>query len=209
MNFHDLKNPFYLGRIVGKRLNVCMDIKSGLLSEEAVANIKLLTGETWLEAEKKYENPRTVFTSCKFIWGSNHPLKVAVPDSAFWNRVIFLPFMFACPEDQKNLNLLQDLYQNAMASLQNPPWQPMLSFREIWFLHHQQPLIPSYPSGHLMTTRSTASSTIAVRSLILRTILSPCGTYITAFRSIPAMLKCLYNFFPKKSPPLWPPAARK
>ena len=111
VNFHDLKNPFYLGRIVGKRLNVCMDIKSGLLSEEAVANIKLLTGETWLEAEKKYENPRTVFTSCKFIWGSNHPLKVAVPDSAFWNRVIFLPFMFACPEDQKNLNLLQDLYQ--------------------------------------------------------------------------------------------------
>lgn len=117
VGFHDLKNRFYPERVAGRLINISMDMKSGPLTAESVAAIKLQTGEKWLEVEAKYETPRTMFSTCKFIFGSNHPIKIPGADPAFWNRLILIPFLHACPDQKKDYNLCHSLYTERDAIL--------------------------------------------------------------------------------------------
>lgn len=122
VNLHDLKNRFYLEQTVGKQVNICMDLQSGPLKEEAVSNIKQLTGEQWIEVEAKYEAPHSAFTTCKLICGTNHPLEITGSDPAFWNRLIFIPFLYSCPESDRNTNLAADLYKERDSILSEAAW---------------------------------------------------------------------------------------
>ena len=110
VSLHDLKGRFSLAQTAGKLVNFSMDLPAGVLKEEAVSNIKQATGERWIQVEEKYESPRSVFSSCRFVYGTNHALEISGSDQAFWNRVVLIPFLHSCPESQRNYNLAQDLY---------------------------------------------------------------------------------------------------
>lgn len=107
-----LREKFTLGDFPGKLLAFCFEMQDLPLDAKTVAKIKQITGDgSLLSGEKKY-GARLQFTnSAKLLFCSNHPLRLGngMEDSAFWNRLVLLPFEHSIPENQQDPFLLDRL----------------------------------------------------------------------------------------------------
>lgn len=110
VSLHSLKSEFALAPILGKKLNLSMDLPADSLSQAAVGNIKTVTGNDLVSINVKYEPHRQQRLTSKFVFGTNAPLILNRPDPAFWNRVVYVPFMYSVPKEEQNKNLLADLW---------------------------------------------------------------------------------------------------
>lgn len=108
-SINDLNQRFALADIEKKAICISMDLTSNTLSRDAVARIKNMTGDRKITVDQKYIPRRTVAHNCKFIFGSNHGLKISAPDPAFWERVVVIPFVNTIPRERQDMNLLQQL----------------------------------------------------------------------------------------------------
>lgn len=103
------KSRFDISGLEGCRANVSMDLPSNKLSTEAVATIKMLTGEDGITIEAKYKDARPAAIDCKLVFGSNHPLLIPSQDPAFSNRMVIIPFQHSIPKERQDPNLRQKL----------------------------------------------------------------------------------------------------
>lgn len=101
---------FSLAPIVGKQLNLAMDLKGGALNDRDVSYIKQLTGEDDVSIEIKYINPFSHSNTAKFVFATNKPIRLKEDDEAFWRRMILIPFIYSIPKEYQNTNLLEDLW---------------------------------------------------------------------------------------------------
>ncbi len=108
LSIEDLTKNFALSGIVGKHLNVYMDLPDTRIPPEAVGKLKTLTGGDTVTADVKYQDPVSFCNTAKLLFGSNFKLSYA-NDEALYKRIIFVPFSYSVPREQQNSNLLEIL----------------------------------------------------------------------------------------------------
>ena len=112
---HELGGRFSLGTINTKVLNYNMDLPASELEKTAVQKLKTLTGDVRIECEQKYVQSKTSIHHCKFLFASNHPLRIKSDDEAFYQRLVLIPFIFSVKENFRDYDLLDKLWKERHA----------------------------------------------------------------------------------------------
>lgn len=107
----NLGRRFAMGSLWKTELNVSMDLPQSTLSTDTVSQVKTLTGDSKIAAEEKYLPISTALNRCKFVFGTNFQLSISVPDRAFWDRVIIVPFLYEVPRKDRKTDLLAHLIE--------------------------------------------------------------------------------------------------
>lgn len=110
LDINDLSKRFDTYTLVGKKINLSMDLCNGIIKEEAVSQLKKLTGNDICKAESKYENPFFFKNTCKFLFASNFPVKTRIDDIGFRNRLITIHMNNVIPKELQNKHLDAQLY---------------------------------------------------------------------------------------------------
>ena len=108
---HQLDGRFALGSTRNTILNISMDIPKGHLTSVAVSLIKTVTGGDPIQIEEKYQPTERIISNLRFLFGTNYPITVSQADdeSAFWDRMVILPFTRSIPPHLADLTLLDKL----------------------------------------------------------------------------------------------------
>lgn len=114
----DFGGRFTLGTINQKVLNYNMDLPATELDRDSIQRLKQLTGDPRIECEVKYVQGKTAMHHCKFLFATNHPIKLKYEDSAFFNRLVLVPFMYSVDEQKRDYDLPHKLWEerNAIAT---------------------------------------------------------------------------------------------
>ena len=89
---HQFRERFTAATLLGKRLNVSMDLPGGRLCGEAVAMLKQITGGDAVFVEQKGIDGHSARLHTRFLFGTNHAFKPAIDDEAFLRRIVLIPF---------------------------------------------------------------------------------------------------------------------
>lgn len=106
MAINDFGERFSLGGLWKTLVNVSMDLPQSTLSTNTVSLIKTLTGDSKITAEEKYMPKCTALNRLKLVFGTNSRISISAPDSAFWDRVIIVPFLNEIPRKKRISDLL-------------------------------------------------------------------------------------------------------
>ena len=105
----DMNGEFSLGQLVGKTVNISLDLPHSKVSVAAASKLKMLTGGDLITVNEKYRKQFKYQNRAKFIFASNHPIQLTQDDDAFWERLVFLPFDYSVSRENQNENLLREL----------------------------------------------------------------------------------------------------
>lgn len=106
-----LGDRFALSGLIGKRVNISMDLTDASLNEQAASVVKQITGGDLLQIEEKYKAPYALQVPCKLVFGSNHVLRLNAIDPALVRRLLLLPFQYPIPIAQQDSQLSRKLEQ--------------------------------------------------------------------------------------------------
>lgn len=106
----DLGGRFESESLLTSRINISLDLPQEPLSASAVAKIKQLTGGDTVEVQRKNKTSKKIDHPVKLVFAANHPICLKKDDKAFWNRLIFLPFMNTVKEEEKDPELGNKLW---------------------------------------------------------------------------------------------------
>ena len=97
-----LAGRFAHGRASQAILYSCLEMNTGKLSQVEVRELKKITGDTVIRAERKYKNEQNVKIRMKLLLATNTGLILddTVQDDAFFRRVVVLPFIRSTPLDE-------------------------------------------------------------------------------------------------------------
>lgn len=102
---------FALGNIGQKVLNYNMDLPAAELDTGVVQKLKQLTGDARIDCEEKYVQVRTVMHHCKFLFATNHPIRLKQSDEAFYRRLLLIPFIYSVTDEDKDHQLSEKLWK--------------------------------------------------------------------------------------------------
>lgn len=105
----DFNGDFSLGTLVGAAVNVSLDLPSSRLGTAAVSKLKMLTGGDLITINEKYVPQFKYQNQAKFIFASNHPIRLVEDDEAFWERLVYLPFNYSVDKSEQDTDLLKKL----------------------------------------------------------------------------------------------------
>lgn len=105
----DLGGRFALLNLVNAKLNISEDLPDSPLSPMTVSRIKMISDANRLEAEGKYIQSFSFKPLCKLLFATNHPLRLKEYDSAFVNRVVYIPFLNAIPKHKQDPMILEKM----------------------------------------------------------------------------------------------------
>lgn len=111
ISLNDLHNNFALAPLVGKVLNLSMDLNSDYLNGRAVSSIKMLTGGDMVMINEKYVPMFHYRNIAKFVFATNAPVLLKKPDDAFWERMIIIPFLYSVEKEKQDKDLLDKLWE--------------------------------------------------------------------------------------------------
>lgn len=112
---NDLGQRFALGKIGKIALNYNMDLPSDVLDKNAVQKIKQMTGDSRIDCEEKFVQSRTVVHHCKFLFASNHPIRLKEDDEAFYRRLVLIPFIYSIDDENKDYQLAEKIWNERHA----------------------------------------------------------------------------------------------
>ena len=107
LSVHDFSKNFSMCDLIGKQLNVSMDLSNTTLSRENIAQIKALTGGDLVRADIKYKEPVSFYNKAKLLFGTNYSIRPTENDPAFWDRMISIPFRYSIPKESQDPQLLR------------------------------------------------------------------------------------------------------
>lgn len=107
----DLGTRFGASPIIGKAINISMDLPSSTLNSTAVSAIKMLTGGDGLSIDIKYMPQIQYKQPIHLLFASNHPIKLTEYDDAFYKRMVFVPFDYSIPYEEQDPELLNKLWR--------------------------------------------------------------------------------------------------
>lgn len=105
----DFAGKFDVQELKGKRLNICMDLPDVPLSAAATAKIKSITGGDIIRSDVKFQDSVSFRNDAKILFGSNSLLRTEVPDPAFTDRLITMPFVHQIPKEKQDKCLLEKI----------------------------------------------------------------------------------------------------
>lgn len=107
---HDLAKEFSLSGVDGKKLCICGDLPSDVVSGKAVGLLKSITGGDSIGGRHLYSEQKILNTTgLRFVFGSNHPLCISNTDDAFDSRLIYIVFPASIPRSEQDPELLEKL----------------------------------------------------------------------------------------------------
>ena len=106
---NDFSGKFSLGSLWKTIINVSMDLPQSTLNADTVSLIKTITGDTLITTEEKYMPRSTALNRCKLVFGTNSRISISLPDTAFWERLIIVPFLHEIPRNERIYDLLEHL----------------------------------------------------------------------------------------------------
>lgn len=107
----EMGTRFGLSPIVGKAINISMDLPGSVLNSAAVSAVKMLTGGDGVSIDIKYMQPMQYKQPIHLIFASNHPIKLNKPDDAFFERMVYVPFNKSIPPEDQDPELLDKLWR--------------------------------------------------------------------------------------------------
>ena len=110
VELHNLGDKFVSGTISNKVLNYNMDLKASPITPEVAQKLKQWTGDSKTDSECKYVQGESVYHHCKFLFATNHPIRLKEDDDAFYNRLVLVPFIYSVDECDKDHNLSKKLW---------------------------------------------------------------------------------------------------
>lgn len=134
----DMNGEFSLGQLVGKTVNISLDLPHSKVSVAAASKLKMLTGGDLITVNEKYRKQFKYQNRAKFIFASNHPIQLTQDDDAFWERLVFLPFDYSVSRENQNENLLRELLDEKDAVVSNA----LKYARKLMKRHYQFPTTP-------------------------------------------------------------------
>lgn len=108
---HDLGKKFHMGELKDRALNISPDLSAEVLDNASVSNIKKLTGNDMVAADRKYASFQQYQFEGKLILATNYPLLTKAQDEAFVQRIVTIPFLFAVSPERRDPHLLDKLKQ--------------------------------------------------------------------------------------------------
>ena len=131
MSLQNLNQRFYPTGLFGKLLNACADIPSTAM--ESVDVIKKAVGEDTLLYEKKGQDPTQFNSYAKLLFSANEmPLNLDDKTNAYYRRLLVLYMNRAIPEDQKDSQLKEKLFQESDYAIH----MAMLALRRLYTDNH-------------------------------------------------------------------------
>lgn len=115
IELHKLGEKFVSGTISNKVLNFNMDLQASPITPEAAQKLKQWTGDAKTNSECKYVQGESVYHHCKFLFATNHPIKLKQDDDAFYNRLVLIPFLYSVEECDKDFELSKKLWNSRNA----------------------------------------------------------------------------------------------
>lgn len=109
LDIFSFKERFATSSLVGKRVNLSMDLPNSKLSKEAIGTIKQITGDDVLMVEQKFKDKKMYKPTCKLVFGTNNRLVIDGHDEALLNRLIIIPFKFPVPKEHQDPKLTEKL----------------------------------------------------------------------------------------------------
>lgn len=109
LSLYDFNRNFSMCDLIGKHLNVSMDLSNITLSRENIGKIKMLTGEDLIRADIKYKTPVNFYNTAKLLFGSNYSIHPEENDPAFLDRMVKIPFRYSVPKASQDPQLLRKL----------------------------------------------------------------------------------------------------
>ena len=106
----DFAGRFDVGELLGKQLNVSMDLPDKALTAEAVGKIKALTGNDVIRSDVKYREAISFRPTARLLFGANAKIRTEVFDPAFVKRMIVLPFNYPVPKNRQDHELEAKLF---------------------------------------------------------------------------------------------------
>lgn len=106
LSLHDFSKNFGTCDLIGKHLNVSMDLSNTTLSRENIGKIKMLTGDDLIRADIKYQSPVSFYNTAKLLFGTNYSVYPEENDPAFWERMVMIPFCYSVPKSSQDPQLL-------------------------------------------------------------------------------------------------------
>ncbi|MGN1318018.1 MAG: phage/plasmid primase, P4 family [Lachnospirales bacterium] len=113
VDLNNLGSRFDNYALVGRKINVSMDLPNGLINSTAVSQLKMLTGNDLCKAEAKYLNSFTFRNTCKFFFACNFPVKTKSYDDGFYNRLVQVYMGNVIPKDKQDKKLIDKLIYEA------------------------------------------------------------------------------------------------
>lgn len=110
VELHNLGEKFVSGTISGKVLNYNMDLQASPITPEAAQKLKQWTGDPMTNSENKHVQGESVYHHCKFLFATNHPIRLKQDDDAFYNRLVLIPFVYSVEECDKDHDLCKKLW---------------------------------------------------------------------------------------------------
>ena len=104
-----ISGRFGMASMAGKRINIAPECVEERIAAEVVNNIKLLTGEESINIERKGVDVAREYVICKLLIGTNCATSFAVKDSAFWNRMRIIPFLYSILQEEQAQDLFEEL----------------------------------------------------------------------------------------------------
>lgn len=102
-----LNGNFALAPIVGRAINISLDLPSTKLNADAVSQLKMLTGGDAFTVNQKYVPEFRYRNRAKLLFATNFPIRLVEPDDALWNRLVYLPFRYSIPKDRQDPTLFE------------------------------------------------------------------------------------------------------
>ncbi|MEY8356762.1 phage/plasmid primase, P4 family [Lachnospiraceae bacterium 54-53] len=113
LSANDFSGRFDVSELNGKHLNVCMDLPDRALSPDAVGKIKSITGNDVIRSDVKHKDSISFKPTARLLFGSNSLIRTELPDSAFYDRLIVIPFLYPVPKDKQDHRLEEKLVAEA------------------------------------------------------------------------------------------------
>lgn len=107
IELNDFNRDFAIAPIVGAALNTALDMPAIRLNPRAVSKLKKFTGGDGFNVNQKHVPEFKYRNSAKFLFASNHPIILNEDDDAFWSRLVYLPFNFTVPCEERDSRLLE------------------------------------------------------------------------------------------------------
>lgn len=109
LSVNEFGRRFATSSLYGKKLCVDADLSDERLSRDAVSVLKKLTGADSVSGDVKFGDYLRFENSAKFLYGSNHVVLLPNKDSAFYNRLVVIPFARTVPLDERDFRLEEKL----------------------------------------------------------------------------------------------------
>lgn len=106
---NDFAGRWTTGTLFGKKLCLAADAPNVLIKPEAIAEIKRITGDDWLNGERKGKDIFTFRNEATIVICTNHALKLSEQDDAFIDRLTYVPFYNSVPPEKRIPNMSEKL----------------------------------------------------------------------------------------------------